>query len=561
MTPRTLFLPVFLVIMVMAGIFLPVAADTVTTTTTTPTVTTTTVATTAPTTTATTVATTVPTTVVTTTATTVATTTPVTTTTTAVPLVPVAGFSATPTSGTVPLTVQFTDTSTNSPTIWVWSFGDGNSSTLENPANTYVNAGTYTVTLTAIKGAESNVITRSSYITTTSAPVASAPVAAFTATPASGSVPLTVQFTDTSTNSPTTWNWTFGDGNTSTLQNPSFTYTTAGSYTVTLTAANSIGSASFTQTVTVNSVGTVPPTASFSATPVSGSVPLTVQFTDTSADFPTTWNWTFGDGNTSTLQNPSFTYTTSGSYTVSLTVTNALGSDVSSETGYISVDAAATAPVASFSGDPSSGTAPLSVEFTDTSANSPTTWTWDFGDGGTSTLEEPTHTYTTAGTYTVSLTAANTAGSNTSIWTNYIGVSAAAGPVAQSTFAPVSTPTSTPALPDVSFDGTPTSGAAPLTVQFTGKSSGTPDSWAWDFGDGGTSSEQDPSYTYTIPGTYTVTLTAKYPEYEVPSTQTNYITVGGGTASSQAPLPPFTVIGAIGLVVIFSASVSGRKKQ
>jgi PKD repeat protein len=242
-------------------------------------------------------------------------------------------------------------------------------------------------------------------------------------------------------------------------------------------------------------------------------------------------------------------------------VTNALGSDVSSETGYISVDAAATAPVASFSGDPSSGTAPLSVEFTDTSANSPTTWTWDFGDGGTSTLEEPTHTYTTAGTYTVSLTAANTAGSNTSIWTNYIGVSAAAGPVAQSTFAPVSTPTSTPALPDVSFDGTPTSGAAPLTVQFTGKSSGTPDSWAWDFGDGGTSSEQDPSYTYTIPGTYTVTLTAKYPEYEVPSTQTNYITVGGGTASSQAPLPPFTVIGAIGLVVIFSASVSGRKKQ
>jgi PKD repeat protein len=280
---------------------------------------------------------------------------------------------------------------------------------------------------------------------------------------------------------------------------------------------------------------------------------------DTSTDFPTTWNWTFGDGNTSTLQNPSFTYTTAGSYTVTLTVTNALGSDVSSETGYISVSASATAPVASFSGDPSAGTAPLSVEFTDTSTNSPTTWTWDFGDGGTSTSEEPTHTYTAAGSYTVSLTAANNAGSNVSVQKNTIDVSAA--PAAQSTFAPVSTPTSAPALSKVSFTGTPTSGAAPLTVQFTAKSTGTPALWAWDFGDGGTSTEQDPSYTYTIPGTYTVTLTAKYPEYDIPSAQTDYITVNGGSASSQAPLPPVTAIGAIAIVVIFSAVISGRKKQ
>ena len=545
--------------MVTAGIFMPVAADTVTTTTTTPTVTTTTVATTAPTTPATTVATTVPTTVVTTIATTVATTTPVTTTTTTAPLAPVAGFSATPTSGTVPLTVQFTDSSSNTPTEWVWSFGDGNTSNLENPTNTYVNPGTYTVTLTTINGAGSNASTRNSYITTNSAAVLSATVASFNATPASGSVPLTVQFTDTSTNSPTTWNWTFGDGNTSTAQNPSFTYTTSGSYTVTLTAANSIGAGSFTQTVTVNVVATETPIASFNATPVLGTVPLTVQFMDTSTDSPTTWNWTFGDGNTSTAQNPSFTYTTSGSYTVTLTVTNALGSDVSSETGYISVDAAATAPVASFSGDPSSGTAPLSVEFTDTSANSPTTWAWDFGDGETSTTEEPTHTYTTAGTYTVSLTAANTAGSNVSVQKNSIDVSTA--PVPQSTFALVSTPTPTQALPVVSFEGTPTSGAAPLTVRFTAKSSGTPDSWAWDFGDGGTSTEQVPSYTYTIPGTYTVILTANYPDNNIPVTMTNYITVNGGSASSQASLPPFTVIGAIGIVVIVSAAVSGRKKQ
>ena len=135
-----------------------------------------------------------------------------------------------------------------------------------------------------------------------------APVAAFSGTPTSGTAPLVVNFTDQSTNSPTTWAWTFGDSATSTAQNPSHTYTTAGTYSVTLTATNSSGSDAETKTgyITVNPPA---PVADFSGTPTSGTAPLTVAFTDTSTGGPTSWAWTFGDGGTSTAQNPSHTYT------------------------------------------------------------------------------------------------------------------------------------------------------------------------------------------------------------------------------------------------------------
>lgn len=167
------------------------------------------------------------------------------------------------------------------------------------------------------------------------------PVAAFSGTPTSGYAPLAVAFTDASTNSPTSWAWTFGDGGTSTAQNPSHTYTAAGSYTVTLTATNAYGSDGETKTgyVTVTTPPTNPPVAAFSGTPTSGTVPLTVTFTDASTNNPTSWAWTFGDGGTSTAQNPSHVYTTAGTYTVTLTATNAYGSDGETKTGYITASA------------------------------------------------------------------------------------------------------------------------------------------------------------------------------------------------------------------------------
>ena len=193
------------------------------------------------------------------------------------------------------------------PTSWAWSFGDGNTSTLQNPSHTYVTAGTYTVTLTATNTGGSNTVSNAGYITVTYA----VPVASFTSNVTSGTTPLYVAFTDTTINSPTSWSWYFGDGGKSAEQNPTYEYTYAGTFTVMLTVANDAGSdtESTTGYITVTSVTT--PVASFTADVRSGTIPLTVQFTDTSSYTPTSWEWSFGDGSSSTEENPVHTYTTS----------------------------------------------------------------------------------------------------------------------------------------------------------------------------------------------------------------------------------------------------------
>jgi len=157
-----------------------------------------------------------------------------------------ASFNATPTNGPAPLTVQFTDTSTDPDgTIasWSWVFGDGGTSTDQHPAHTYDNADTYTATLTVTDndGAPDSASTA---ISVSDQGSNQPPQASFTATPSSGEAPLTVQFTDTSTDPDGTvssWNWNFGDGGTSTQQNPTHTYDNASTYTVTLTATDNDG--------------------------------------------------------------------------------------------------------------------------------------------------------------------------------------------------------------------------------------------------------------------------------------------------------------------------------
>ena len=450
--------------------------------TTTPTTVPTTTATTATTTVATTVATTVPTTtattVPTTAPTTVATTaTPATTQTTAPP-VPVAGFSASPTSGAPPLTVQFTDASDDA-TSWTWNFGDGTgSSTLENPSYTYAAAGTYTVSLTATNSAGSNTDTLTNYITVTGSGSSTAPVASFQESTLSGPAPLTVQFTDSSTNTPTSWEWEFGDGGTN----------------------------------------------------------------DSSAD-------------------PVYTYDTAGTYTVTMMASNAGGSNTTVQDNLITVTAGSSgAPVASFQESMLSGPAPLTVQFTDTSTNTPTSWLWDFGDGSTSTVENPSHTYENTGNFAVSLQATNGAGENQSTQSDTIAVSGATATAVQEPVyvAPVATSTTAPPIPEISFEGTPTSGPAPLAVRFTATTPGSPESWYWDFGDGGTSTEQEPTYTYSLPGTYTVTLTVKYAGGSRPSVKESYITVSGKAAGS--PVPPELSVLAVVIAGMVAVACAARRR-
>lgn len=155
-----------------------------------------------------------------------------------------------------------------------------------------------------------------------------------------------------------------------------------------------------------------------------GPAPLAVQFTDESTGDPTSWLWNFGDGTTSDSQHPEHTYQSAGIYSVSLTATNAGGSNTTAKANYIRVTAPPLPPSADFSAEPRSGPAPLAVRFTDHSTGNATFWLWDFGDGNTSTTQSPTHTYHAQGIFSVSLTVNNTHGSNRTERVSYITVTA-----------------------------------------------------------------------------------------------------------------------------------------
>jgi PKD repeat protein len=155
-------------------------------------------------------------------------------------------FTYSPASPVAGQAVQFTDTSTGSPTSWQWSFGDGTTSTSQNPSHTFTVAGSYTVTLTVTNGTGSNSASRTVTVAT-----ASGLTALFTYSPTSPVAGQAMQFTDTSTGSPASWQWNFGDGTTSTAQNPSHTFALAGFYTATLTVTNISGSSSAIRPVSV----------------------------------------------------------------------------------------------------------------------------------------------------------------------------------------------------------------------------------------------------------------------------------------------------------------------
>ena len=269
--------------------------------------------------------------------------------------------------------------------------------------------------------------------------VVDAPVANFTADVTSGIAPLTVQFNDESTGVIILdYAWDFNDDGIvdSTLQNPEFTYETAGTYTVSLTVSNTGGSSTETKTDYIVSVLPDSPVAYFSVDMTSGAAPLTVQFTDLTTNKPISWAWDFeSDGIIdSHEQNPSWTYDTTGNYTVTLTASNLVASDTVTRINLTSV--VNLPPMADFSADSFVTLIGHSVQFTDLSTNSPTSWQWDFNNDGVvdSTMQNPNYTYTTAGTYTVNLTVSNPAGSGDEVKSDYIVVRQQASPASNFTY-------------------------------------------------------------------------------------------------------------------------------
>jgi len=381
--------------------------------------------------------------------------------------------------GIVPLAVQFTDTSAGRPEHWDWDFGDGTISTLQNPVHVFNQTGNFTVKLTVSDFARQATDSKTMVIT-----VLPPVVADFTADVTEGVPPLTVTFTDRSRNDPAYWLWTFGDGTGSNLQNPPpHTYAAEGNYTVTLVAWNSLPSSGDSM-VKVAYIHVGPPVdANFTANATAGVAPMAVQFNDTSTGGTLiSWFWDFGDGTNSTEQHPLHVYDVPGTYSVGLTAANPYRNDTITKVGYITV----MAPIqAVFGGSPKVVPVGDPVQFTDHSLGGPTVWQWDFGDGGVSSAQNPTHSFGANGTYTVSLTASHALDSDTLTRVSYITVidSVAAA-----------------------FNASPTQGNASLDVAFTDLSTGHPDAWSWEFGDNETSTVQSPGYTYTVPGNYTVNL-------------------------------------------------------
>ncbi|AGB02186.1 PKD domain-containing protein [Methanoregula formicica] len=416
-------------------------------------------------------------------------------------IAPVAQFDAHYAFTTIPTKVEFVDTSLGSkPMTWEWDFGDGVTSTEQNPSHTYLRRGTYTVKLTVKNAYGTSTAIKTDYIS-----VGMPPKAAFVGSPTSGGAPMTVAFTDQSTGQVNKWTWDFGDGQGSNEQNPVHTYWAAGNYNVILTVSNEFGISDAMRNEYITVSGDL--AAKFDAFPSSGKAPLATRFTDRSTGSPTAWSWDFGDGMTSNQQHPSHTFMTAGSYNVKLTITR--GTETASTTQIINVGGV---PDADFVGSPLQVNPNENVQFTDKSGHAPTAWSWDFGDTATSTVQNPSHSYQVKGIYTVALTARNENGKDTETKTGYVNV----GMPPKADFRPVTTPYAQYAVPK--------------TVQFVDQSTNMPTSWAWDFGDGATSTEQMPTHVYMKEGTYTVTLTVKNNFGSDTAIKQDLITVGGGAA-------------------------------
>ena len=394
------------------------------------------------------------------------------------PVSPVANFTANISTGTAPLAVGFTDTSIGTPNKWNWSFGDGVFSIVKNPVHVYGAPGIYTVRLIATNDGGSNTSTKVNYIMV-NPPL---PFANFTANVTSGIAPMSVKFTDSSSSSISSWNWSFGDGAFSIVQNPVHVYGTSGIYTVSLTVTNAGGSNVSVKTnyITVNASPS--PTSQWIAniTYTSGTLIQNLTFGT---------NESGSDGYDAGLDNPAPPAPPGGGYDSYFSINDPLFDrlygdmrfiinatnrekvwslfilsknndmvltwDISGVPGDISCTlndsnhdydmrqvpsvtltksisyypvtitarySQPATPVANFTANVTVGLLPCTIQFTDTSVGAPNAWYWNFGDGTTSTLQHPVHTYVLAGNHTVTLTVSNAVGTNLSVKDEYITI-------------------------------------------------------------------------------------------------------------------------------------------
>lgn len=409
-------------------------------------------------------------------------------------------FTGTPTEGLAKLSVQFTDASTFKGTNWTWSFGDNATSTEQNPVHIYINPGKYTVSLQVSNGTTTKDQKKYDYITVNEVPLKYyEPLANFTYVPKNVD-PMTIQFIDQSAGATElSYVWDFGDGTNSTDKVPAHTYGVPATYPVTLTVKDIYGKTSSAgpQQIEVPAKPSSLPNIDFTADVVEGQYPLTVQFLDnTTTTWADSWQWNFGDGAVSSLRSPVHTYTTPGLYTVTLRAANVNGEgNEMTKENYINVQN--QPPVITAAADPMSGKFPLRVEFTasatvnnktaEQSAQLIQSWLWDFGDSSISSEQNPVHVYETPGNYPVTVTCQLF--DKVSSMVNVGTITVDPQPYA-----------------NFYWEYLDKDETCCYLVKFTDTSIGAA-LWNWDFGDGLTSVEQNPTHRFKEVGSYNVTLT------------------------------------------------------
>jgi PKD repeat protein len=381
-------------------------------------------------------------------------------------------FGASITEGCAPLNVEFSDASLNA-NQWHWTFGDGITSTSQNPGHTYLNNGFYTVTLisNSIEGCSDTMIFNSINVNTT--------LANFISVNPTNCSPALVTFTDLSIGA-TSWMWDFGDGSTSVNQNPGHIYNVPGLYTIKLIVTNSVGCS---DTLTrIDYITVAGPMANFSASANQSCLQSQIHFTDLSTN-AISWDWNFGDGNTSTLQNPSTTYQNTGQYVVSLIVFDLQG--CSTNYSLINPIDIKPIPTADFRASDTILCTQVPDSFHNDSQNA-ISYLWNFGDGTISTFQDPSHTYLNSGVYPITLVATNQFGcSDTKIFNSII----------------------VKKTPQVDFSADVTEGCSPIMVAFSDSSINLQNAtYFWDLGNGNTSLTQNSKATFTNPGFYSVSL-------------------------------------------------------
>ncbi|HEX5151846.1 MAG TPA: PKD domain-containing protein [Parafilimonas sp.] len=321
-----------------------------------------------------------------------------------------ADFSAVNTQGCNPFTVQFQDKSAGSPSEWFWDFGNGITSTSQNPSVTYTDRGNYTVRLIVKNSTGQDYEEKTNYIK-----IFFTPKTGFITDVDSGCAPLNVQFTDTTNTSGVaikSWLWDFGDSTTSTQRNPAHTFST-GRFTISLTTETIEGCVS-TRVMSGRIRAGIQPTAAFSASPLTGCASTERNFQNKSTGSITGSLWIFGDGEKSNLKNPIHHYKDTGLFTVKLIVSNNGCKDSTEIAGYMDVDG----PVAKFSTKINCADR-FTIGFSDISIGK-LGRSWDFGDGTTSTATSVTHTYAARGTYIVRLVSTGTTCNDTAYDTVYV---------------------------------------------------------------------------------------------------------------------------------------------